>query len=54
MPKSCEYYDRILLVLQLSEKMQIVRIPYDIEAVQRKVKKGGLPSLLIERVSKGR
>jgi len=52
--KRCAYYDKLLLVLQLSEKMQIVRIPYDIEAVQRKVQKGGLPSLLIERLSKGR
>jgi predicted phosphodiesterase len=36
------------------EKMEIVRVPYDIEAVQKKMRKAGLPSLLIERLSVGR
>jgi predicted phosphodiesterase len=36
------------------EKMEIVRVPYDIEVVQNKMKKAGLPSLLIERLSEGR
>jgi diadenosine tetraphosphatase ApaH/serine/threonine PP2A family protein phosphatase len=36
------------------EKMEIIRVPYDIEAVQKKMKKAGLPALLIERLSKGR
>jgi len=36
------------------EKMQIVRIPYDIEAVQKKMRKEGLLSLVIERLSRGR
>jgi diadenosine tetraphosphatase ApaH/serine/threonine PP2A family protein phosphatase len=36
------------------EKMEIIRVPYDIEAVQDKMRKADLPSLLIERLSKGR
>jgi predicted phosphodiesterase len=36
------------------EKMQIIRVPYNIEAVQKKMRKAGLPALLIERLSKGR
>lgn len=36
------------------EKMEIVRVPYDVEAVQRKMRKEGLPILLIERLSSGR
>lgn len=36
------------------EKMEIVRVPYDVEAVQKKMRKAGLPSLLIERLAAGR
>jgi len=36
------------------EKVEIVRVPYDIETVQKKMRKADLPSLLIERLSKGR
>jgi diadenosine tetraphosphatase ApaH/serine/threonine PP2A family protein phosphatase len=36
------------------KKMEIVRVPYDIEAVQDKMRKAGLPSLLIERLSVGK
>lgn len=36
------------------EKVQIVKIPYDIERVQKKMKKALLPSPLIERLSIGR
>jgi len=36
------------------EKMEIVRVPYDIQAVQKKMRKAGLPTLLIERLSAGR
>jgi predicted phosphodiesterase len=36
------------------EKMEIVRVPYDIEAVQDKMRKAGLPSLLIGRLSVGK
>jgi len=36
------------------EKIEIVRVPYDVENVQRKMRKEGLPSLLIERLSRGR
>jgi diadenosine tetraphosphatase ApaH/serine/threonine PP2A family protein phosphatase len=35
------------------EKMEIIRVPYNIEAVQKKMRKAGLPALLIERLSKG-
>ncbi len=36
------------------EKMEIVRIPYDIGSVQQKMKKEHLPSFLIERLLVGR
>jgi len=36
------------------EKMEIIRISYDIETVQKKMRKEGLPLLLIERLSVGR
>lgn len=36
------------------EKMEIIRVPYDIEAVQKKMREAGLPALLIERLSAGR
>jgi diadenosine tetraphosphatase ApaH/serine/threonine PP2A family protein phosphatase len=36
------------------EKMEIVRVLYDIESVQKKMSKAGLPSLLIERLAAGR
>lgn len=36
------------------EKIEIVRVPYDIEAVQDKMRKADLPSLLIERLSVGK
>jgi diadenosine tetraphosphatase ApaH/serine/threonine PP2A family protein phosphatase len=36
------------------EKMEIIRVPYNIEAVQKKMRKAGLPALLIERISEGR
>jgi predicted phosphodiesterase len=36
------------------EKMEIVRVPYDVTAVQKKMRKAGLPSLLIERLAAGR
>lgn len=36
------------------EKMEIVRVPYDVEAVQKKMRKAGMPSLLIERLAAGR
>ncbi len=35
------------------EKMEIIRVSYDIEAAQKKMSKAGLPALLIERLSKG-
>jgi predicted phosphodiesterase len=37
-----------------NSKLEIVRIPYNIEAVQEKMRKGHLPYLLIERLSIGR
>jgi len=37
-----------------NQKMEIIRIPYNIEAVQKKMRKEGLPLLLIERLSTGR
>ncbi len=36
------------------EKMEIIRVPYDIEAVQKKMIKEGLPLFLSERLSRGR
>lgn len=36
------------------EKMEIIRVPYDIEAVQKKMIKDGLPLFLSERLSRGR
>lgn len=36
------------------EKMEIVRVSYNIGAVQKKMRKAGLPSLLIERLAAGR
>jgi diadenosine tetraphosphatase ApaH/serine/threonine PP2A family protein phosphatase len=36
------------------EKMEIVRVPYDIETVQKKMNNEGLPLFLIERLSRGR
>ncbi|MDH5202069.1 MAG: metallophosphatase family protein [Nitrospirota bacterium] len=36
------------------EHIEIVRVPYDVEAVQNKMKREGLPPLLIERLSVGR
>jgi diadenosine tetraphosphatase ApaH/serine/threonine PP2A family protein phosphatase len=36
------------------EKLEIVRVPYDVESVQKKMSKAGLPSLLIERLAAGR
>jgi len=36
------------------ENLEIVRVPYDVGAVQNKMRKAGLPSLLIERLSVGR
>ncbi|MEW6675303.1 MAG: metallophosphoesterase family protein [Nitrospirota bacterium] len=36
------------------EKVEIVKVPYDIETVQKKMRKEGLPFLLIERLSRGR
>ncbi|MDI6889823.1 MAG: metallophosphoesterase family protein [Thermodesulfovibrionales bacterium] len=36
------------------EKMEIVRVPYDVGSVQKMMIKEGLPSLLIERLSSGR
>jgi predicted phosphodiesterase len=36
------------------EKMEIVRVPYDITAVQKKMRRAGLNSLLIERLAAGR
>ncbi len=36
------------------EKMEIVRVSYDVEAVQTKMRKAGLPSFLVERLSTGR
>jgi predicted phosphodiesterase len=36
------------------EKIEIVKVPYDIESVQKKMRKESLPSLLIERLSYGR
>lgn len=36
------------------EKIEIVKVPYDIESVQKKMGKESLPSLLIERLSYGR
>jgi diadenosine tetraphosphatase ApaH/serine/threonine PP2A family protein phosphatase len=36
------------------EKMEIVRVPYNVGAVQKKMRKAGLPNLLIERLSAGR
>ena len=36
------------------EKLEIVRVPYDVESVQKKMSKAGLPSLLIERLATGR
>ncbi len=36
------------------EKVEIVRVPYDIETTQKKMMKEGLPLQLIERLSRGR
>jgi len=36
------------------EKIEIVKVPYDVESVQKKMMKEGLPSLLIERLAVGR
>jgi predicted phosphodiesterase len=36
------------------EKIEMVRVPYDIETVQKKMLKEGLPFPLIERLSRGR
>ncbi|OGW38367.1 MAG: hypothetical protein A2Y97_14430 [Nitrospirae bacterium RBG_13_39_12] len=36
------------------EKLEIVRVPYDVTAVQKKMRKAGLDSLLIERLAAGR
>lgn len=36
------------------EKIEIIKVPYDVESVQRKMRKEGLPSFLIERLSYGR
>jgi len=36
------------------EKIEIMKVPYDVESVQKKMRKEGLPSLLIERLAIGR
>jgi len=36
------------------EKMEIVRVPYDVESVQMKMGREGLPQFLIERLAKGK
>ncbi|MBM4129163.1 MAG: metallophosphoesterase family protein [Nitrospira sp.] len=35
------------------EKIEIIKVPYDIESVQKRMRKEGLPSFLIERLSYG-
>ncbi|MEW6001386.1 MAG: metallophosphoesterase family protein [Nitrospirota bacterium] len=37
-----------------NNKVKLVRVPYDIETVQKKMKREGLPGSLIERLAKGR
>jgi len=36
------------------EKMEIIRVPYDIKSVQKKMITEGLPLFLSERLSRGR
>lgn len=45
---------RACYALVNDEHMEIVRVSYDIEAVQEKMRKEGLPLILIERLSIGR
>jgi diadenosine tetraphosphatase ApaH/serine/threonine PP2A family protein phosphatase len=45
---------RACYVIVKDKDIQIIRIPYDIETVQNKMRKGKLPDLLIERLSVGR
>ncbi|MEW6213656.1 MAG: metallophosphoesterase family protein [Nitrospirota bacterium] len=45
---------RACYVIIDDEKIEIIKVPYDIETVQKKMRKEGLPFPLIERLSVGR